>query len=133
MRYKILTIALFLFSVQNYAFSQKTITLESLLKDMVNRDVLARYPSPYYTCKQFSSYDQNSVSPEQDSWFANSDNNYFIRVEKDRGRTEFVMLDAEGPGAIVRFWATFNVNKRGNGILRIYIDGETTPDQKSVV
>ena len=127
MRYRILTIALFLFSVQYNVFSQKTITLESLLKDMVNRDALAKFPSPDYTCKQFSSYDQNSVSPEQDSWFANSDNNYFIRVEKERGRTEFVMLDAEGPGAIVRFWATFNVNRRGNGILRFYIDGETTP------
>ena len=111
------------------AVAQGTVSVETLLKDMINRDALARYPSPAYTCKQFSSYDRASVEKGPSSWFANGDANQFIRVETDRGRTEFVMMDTEdqGPGAIVRFWMTFAGNNRGNGTLRIYLDGSDTP------
>ena len=37
------------------------------------------------------------------------------------------MMDAEGPGAIVRFWMTFSGINRGQGTLRIYIDNEEKP------
>src|SRR5205085_8865586 len=40
------------------------ITLESLLKEMVDRDAAARFPDPAYTCKQFSSYDRRSTTPD---------------------------------------------------------------------
>ena len=32
---------------------------------MVDRDALARWPEPDYTCKEFTSYDRASVSPGQ--------------------------------------------------------------------
>ena len=38
-----------------------------------------------------------------------------------------MMMDAEGPGAIVRFWMTFSGINRGQGTLRIYIDGDVKP------
>ncbi|UCF16422.1 MAG: hypothetical protein JSW59_02990, partial [Phycisphaerales bacterium] len=59
----------------------KTITFESLLEEMVDRDCIARLPSPAYTCKQFSSYDRNSTEPGSPTWWANWDRSYFVRIE----------------------------------------------------
>lgn len=109
------------------AYSQKSVSLGSLLTDMIDRDVAARFPSPEFTCAQFSSYDPASVSKDAPGWFANEDFNQFIRLETTGGRSEFVMMETEGPGAIVRFWMTFANKNRGNGILRIYLDGSDTP------
>jgi hypothetical protein len=50
---------------------------------------------------------------------------HFIRVEENSARREFVMFDADGPGAIVRWWMTFY--KAQNGTLRIYIDNDSIP------
>ncbi|MES2807703.1 MAG: glycoside hydrolase family 172 protein, partial [Bacteroidota bacterium] len=41
------------------------------------------------------------------------------------GRKENVMLDVDGPGAIVRFWLT-TFKRAGN--IRIYFDGDTEPE-----
>ena len=37
-------------------FGADTITIETLLNEMVDREAIARFPEPAYTCKQFSSY-----------------------------------------------------------------------------
>jgi hypothetical protein len=108
-------------------FAQKTVSIESLLKEMVDRNELARYPDPAFTCKQFSSYDRATVSKDQPGWFANSDRSMFVRIEKNNGRREFVMMDTEGPGAIVRFWMTFSGENSGRGTMRIYIDDYSKP------
>ena len=48
------------------------VSLESLLKDMTDRARPARLPSAEYTCRQFSSYDRDAVSPDDPAtWFAN--------------------------------------------------------------
>jgi len=99
------------------------ITYESLLRELVDRDAIARWPEPAYTCKQFSSYDRKSKSPDED-WFANADAGQFLREEQNAGRTEWVLMDTEGPGAIVRFWSA---NPAGAGPLRIYLDGSDPP------
>ncbi len=107
-----------------------TITLESLLKEMVNRDCIARLPEPAYTCKQFSSYDRHSDEPGSPTWWANADRSYFVRIEDNEGRKEYVLMDTDGPGAIVRFWATWHGpggGKFSNGTLRVYIDGQPKP------
>ena len=101
------------------------VSTESLLKEMVNFDSVTRWPQPEFTCKQASSYDRASKSPDQPGWFANDDQNQFIRDEQFQGRTERVMLDADGPGCIVRFWLTTDRNKQGT--LRIYLDGAQQP------
>ncbi len=107
------------------------ISITSLLEEMVDRDHLARFPDPAYTCRQSSSYDRDAVSPEQKgSWFANWDRSQFIRIEEKDGRKEYVMHDADGPGAIVRMWATWHGPHGGpfsDGTLRIYIDGAEKP------
>ncbi len=103
------------------------VSIASLLDEMTNRDERARFPEPAFTNRQFSSYDRDSVAKDKPGWFANRDRSMFLRVEKDNGRREFVMMDTEGPGAIVRFWMTFSGKDSGRGIMRIYIDGNPVP------
>ncbi len=106
------------------------ITLESLLEEMVSRDTIARLPKPAYTCRQFSSYDRHSTEPGSPTWWANWDRSYFVRIEDNNGRKEHVLMDAEGPGAVVRFWATWHGPGGGefsNGTMRVYLDGKAEP------
>ncbi|HKK45442.1 MAG TPA: glycoside hydrolase family 172 protein, partial [Balneolaceae bacterium] len=110
--------------------SADSVSFRSLLEEMVNREALARYPHPYYTTRQFSSYDRNSTKPRLKSWFANWDRSQFIRVEKHSHHKEYVMMDTDGPGAIVRFWMTFAGKGAGQGTLRVYFDGEQKPTIK---
>jgi hypothetical protein len=82
------------------------INLDSLLAELVDRSALARLPSPPYVCRQASSHDRASASPEKER----------------EGRTEGVMLDTDGPGAIVRVGSAHPA-----GTLRFYLDGAATP------
>jgi hypothetical protein len=101
------------------------VSLESLLEDMVDGGSVARWPDPAYTCRQASSYDRRRKGPDQPDWFANNDCSQFDQVLEQDGRKQFVLMDAEGPGAVVRFWLTTSDKKAGR--LRIYLDGATTP------
>ena len=96
------------------------VTLESLLAEMVDRAAVARWPQPEFTCRQASSYDRSRIAPDKPGWFANHDASQYIRTETHAGRIEQVMLDTDGPGAIVRFWVTSD--RRRQGKLRIYLD-----------
>lgn len=111
------------------------VSLESLLREMTDREALARFPDPPYTARQFSSYDRASVSPDQpETWFANGDVNQYLRVEEvaiggsgasgapPATRREWVMADMAGPGAVVRIWSA-----NPKGVMRVYLDGEAKP------
>ncbi len=99
------------------------VTFESLLKEMVDRDAAARWPDPAYTGRQFSSYDRASkTAQDEKGWFANGDRNHYLRVEETNDRKEWVMMDAEGPGAVVRVWSA-----NPEGTLRVYLDGSAKP------
>ncbi len=100
------------------------VTLDALLREMVDMARLARVPDPGQESDQQSSYDRASVAPDQEGWFANGDAGQFIREEQHDGRTEYVMAEMEGPGAIVRLWSA---NPDGGGNIRIYIDDLQTP------
>lgn len=108
--------------------NKKIISLKTSLEEMVNKTAITHFPKPEYSLKQFSSYDRKSISPYKMGWFANEDWTQFIRVEKNNGHREFVLFDADGPGAIVRFWMTFSGEGASDGILRIYIDGKKEPE-----
>jgi hypothetical protein len=111
---------LFLFSCK-----VKEVSLNSLTGEMTGRGNLSYFPREEFSLCQFSSYNRASVSPAKEGWYANRDMSHFIRVEKIKGRREFVMFDTTGPGAIVRWWMTFY--KAQNGIIRVYIDNDTVP------
>ena len=102
-----------------------TVTFQSLLEEMIDRDAAARFPAPAYTCRQQSSYDPKTVTPDDPAgWFANDDWSHFRRSEQRNGREEWVMLDAPCPGCVVRIWATA-FNPRGT--IRVYIDDAEKP------
>jgi hypothetical protein len=103
----------------------KPVTLSSLLEEITDRQNLTYFPEVTYSHRHFSSYDRASVAPGEPGWFANIDRSNFLRVEKNNGRREFVMVDAEGPGAIVRWWMTFY--RAWEGVIRIYIDHDPEP------
>lgn len=95
----------------------------ALLQEANNLDQLSRFPDPAFSCRQFSSYDRASTSPDnQETWFANGDVNQYIRTETNGGRKEYVMMDADGPGAIVRVWSA-----NPAGTIRIYLDEQAAP------
>ncbi len=120
-------VGLLLTGSQAYA---QTVSFGSLLDEMVNRDNLARLAVPAYTCSQASSYDRGSVAPDKPGWFANMDRSHFVRTEEKDGRKEYVLMDEAGPGAVVRFWATWHGPGGGpfsNGTLRFYLDENPKP------
>ena len=101
------------------------VTTAALIDEMTDLAGMAEFPSPAYTCKQFSSYDRKSKGPSDSSengWFANADVGQYLRVEDHAGRKEHVMMDIDGPGTIVRIWSA-----NPAGTLRIYIDGAEAP------
>jgi len=100
-----------------------TIDTGKLLGQMTDLDRLTVLPSPAYTTGQFSSYDRKATTPDDpETWFANHDRGHYLRVEEVAGRQEYVMMDAQGPGAVVRIWSA-----NPEGTLRIYLDGHDEP------
>ncbi|HNR42595.1 MAG TPA: DUF2961 domain-containing protein [Bacteroidales bacterium] len=105
--------------------TKNTVTLGKLLSEMISAESASYFPYPEYRLLQASSYNRKSVSPDSAGWFENNDMSHFIRIEENQGRREFVMLDTDGPGAIVRWWMTFY--KAQEGIIRIYLDNSEDP------
>ncbi len=98
-------------------------TLKLATSDTADLLGLTRFPNPPFTCRQFSSYERKSTTPtDAEGWFANLDAGYHLRVEEREGRKEFVLMDAVGPGAIVRIWSA-----NPTGVLRFYFDHSETP------
>jgi hypothetical protein len=129
MKHKALTTVLIVVAtaVSGSFAAGEAITLETLLKETVSLERLAVAPSPAYVTRQFSSYDQKSTDPTvltEENWFANHDRNQHLRVEENQGREESVLMDAAGPGAVVRFWSA---NPKEGGIVRIYLDNSEYP------
>ena len=111
----------------SFQLNAQEITMGSLLKEMTNRESLARYPVNDFETKQFSSYDRRAKVRGGENWFANEDRTNFLRKEVTENGTEWVMFDSDQPGAIVRWWMTFAGEGAGDGTIRIYIDGEEEP------
>ena len=100
------------------------VTLESLLREMCDADAVTRLAARPWTGRLWSSYDRRSVSADNPAaWFANDDRSQFVRVNRVGGRTEGVMVDAKGPGALTRLWTA---NGYGT-VYRFYVDGATEP------
>ncbi len=102
------------------AFAQ-TISTSSLLDEMLDRSAITYAPT--YVCKQASSYDRAAKSPDE-NWFANADASQFVRVEQNGDSEESVLMEAKGPGAIVRWWVTAPHYKNN---FYVYIDGSADP------
>ncbi len=124
-RYKIIALFCVLLMAAQLGCAQKVVTTASLLKQLTDPESIVKWPDPFYRELQASSYDRRSILPDQPMWFANNDASQYIRTEEMEGRKENVMLDVDGPGAIIRFWLT---TFKREGTLRIYFDGRATPE-----
>ena len=100
------------------------IDLGTLLENMLDRTKIAEFPEPEFLCKQTSSYNRRSKTPGTSDWFANDDSSYFYGSQQIDGRTEWIMLDVDGPGVIVRWWIT---QYKFDGTVRVYLDNDPTP------
>jgi len=112
--------------VKSKLYINQQITFTNLLNELTDLSLLAETPVNQFTYDQASSYDRRSTNPydkTETNWFANADVGQFIRVENKNGTNEYVMMDAAGPGAIVRMWSA-----NPDGIIRIYLDGKEKPE-----
>jgi hypothetical protein len=96
---------------------------------MIDRDTPARWPQPEYICRQDGSWDRRSkTASDPKGWFANGDNMESMgaaaRWVTLQGRNECILLDVDGPGAVVRFWSGGAPPK---GKVRFYLDGAEDP------
>lgn len=106
--------------------SPQKIAFGALLEEMTDRESLTHKKSDDWIQLQASSYERLSVTPDDpEGWFANHDWNHFDGREVINGRTEFVMLDVDGPGVVTRIWNGGNPSLKA--ALRFYIDGDTLP------
>jgi len=119
----------FILVCSNLSLSQQ-INLSTLLNEIIDRERIASFPAPQYHCKQASSYNRESVSPDLPGWFADSDGIGFIRVEEHNGRREWVLMEDEGPGCIAKIWAVcfyYGLNNTTGATIHIYLDGAREP------
>ncbi len=123
----ILHTALALYSLLSLSQGSHRVDISSLLKDMANSDLLAKLDSVPYKQVQASSYDRKQTDPKDPvTWFANEDYGQFIRTERVGDRTEWVVMDHQGPGAITRIWTPL-LGDKDKMIVRFYFDGAKQP------
>ncbi len=104
-----------------------TVTVQSLLREMSDRSTFARLPVIPYKQFQASSYDRLETDPnDAKTWFANADYGQFIRTEQRDGKTEWVVMEHSGPGAITRIWTPLLADK-DKMLVRFYLDGGDQP------
>jgi hypothetical protein len=104
------------------------ISVRTLVADMGRLDHLARLAPAPFSSRQATSYDRRSRSPNDgDAWFANDDfvtdvASNLVRIDATPAGKRYVLLDADGPGAVVRLWTA-----TPTGTLRLYVDGDPNP------
>lgn len=116
-----------LYGCGNLSNSPETITLKSLLSDMLDRQDQTVFPRPGYKSMQASSWDRSQKTRNDSAtWFANVDYNNYIRLVVKNGQRQYIILDEKGPGVITRWWIP-QENTLQHRILRIYIDDDSVP------
>ena len=129
--YRIAIFALIVFCFSCASIEKDTtITIQSLLEEMVDRDKITYFPDIGYQCKQASSYNRESVSPDKPGWFADSDGIGFIRTEENNGKKEWVIMEDDGPGVVTKIWAVcfyYGLNNTTGANINFYLDGQTKP------
>ncbi len=120
------------FAAATFAAAAGEVSLKSLLDEMCDRDAVTRMPEPSYRMRLWSSHDRASVEPGRPGWYANRDYDNFVRTETNAaGRVERVLVDAEGPGALVRAW--FAGHGHWGATLRFYVDGAEKPEVEGLL
>lgn len=107
--------------------AEPSVTFSSLLREMADRDLIARWPRPAYALRQASSYDRTQTDPNDSrTWFNNNDSAQFVRIETNHARKEWVQMEHDGPGCITRAWIPLEKSK-DRATIRFYFDGSDQP------
>ena len=101
--------------------SPEPVSLTSLLAELASRRSLSEAPDFPFRALLASSRHPDSAVRGGPGWFAEPDRGHFAAGEGSE-RGEQVLLEHEGPGALVRLWCDVP-----RGELRIYLDGATEP------
>lgn len=88
---------------------------------MVDLELLAEKPDPFYKEAMASSYSRKSHQGGE-AWFDNADLGQYVRTDSAGDHLEHVLADLVGPGAITRIWSA-----NPAGIIKFYFDGEKEP------
>ncbi len=127
---KFIVVISLLFCMISCSKKPQPVSFASLLDEMASYERLATIPGYAYQSLQSSSYNRRSVSPDSAGWFADSDGLAFIRTEEINGKTEWVIMEHDGPGCITRIWTPFfyhDFNDRTGPNIRFYLDGNSEP------
>jgi hypothetical protein len=99
------------------------VTYSSLLNEMCDPASLAYWPVQGWKNLQASAL--NTDARHNAGEFGPKAIGHFVRIEeKAGGKREWVLMEHEGPGAIVRMWAP---NMAKDAIFRVYFDGSNEP------
>jgi len=99
------------------------ISFQSLLNEMGSRESLATWPKHEWKNLQASAL--KIEARHNPGFHANKAIGSFVRIEdKGKGQKEWVLMEHEGPGAVMRMWSP---NMAKDAILRIYFDGAKKP------
>ena len=93
---------------------QAAIDTRRLVDELRDDAWMARPDAPAWTLHGSSSTDPAA----KDDRYANADAGHVLRVLEREGRREGVLVDARGPGALVRLWSA-----NPKGVVRIEVDG----------
>ena len=99
----------------------------SLLRALTDESREGPVALPIVSRSVYSSRDQGSMTPtEPAAWFSESDSGNALRIDRIEGRSEWVLAEVRGGGAITRIVLNSSPVLR-DAVLRVRFDGESTP------
>ncbi|MBS1715165.1 MAG: DUF2961 domain-containing protein [Armatimonadetes bacterium] len=112
------------------AGSGSVVDFESLIKEATDLTAHARLPVPAYRALQASSRNRESVHRDRPGWFADGDGTGFLRTVERAGRTEWTVMEHDGPGCLTAVWTPYfyySLEDRTGPNVRVYLDGSDRP------
>ncbi|MBI1304804.1 MAG: DUF2961 domain-containing protein [Phycisphaera sp.] len=99
----------------------------SLVRAVADESRGIAIPGVVFSSAIHSSRDLGSIAPDEPiSWFSEADSGNAIRVERIDGRSEWVLAELKGSGALTRLVLNATVGTR-DAVLRIRLDGGPEP------
>lgn len=121
------TVACFSAPARGAADEPPVVDVASLLRALVDESRESLVALPVASSAVYSSRDQGSIEPtEPAAWYSESDSGNALRVDRVDGRSEWVLAEVRGAGALTRIVVKSSSVLR-DAVLRIRLDGESVP------
>ena len=107
--------------------SPVAVDLDAMIRALADESLCVPLEGLVASTAIHSSRDQGSVSREESvSWFSEADSGNAIRIDRVDGRSEWVLAELEGAGAITRIVVSSPAAMR-DAVLRVRVDGSAQP------